>query len=106
MRLVVRGRNVELTPSIREYAERKLTRVAVGLPEEVPVELELVEESRWRHLAEATIFTKGPTLRASESATSLRAAIDKLAVNLERQVVRYREKRRIEPRRRSAHHGG
>jgi putative sigma-54 modulation protein len=105
MRLMVRGRNVELTPSIRDYAESKLARVAGRLPAEVPVELELVEEARSRHVAEATIFTKGPTLRASESATSLRVAIDKLAANLERQVVRYREKRGIEPRRRTAHHG-
>jgi ribosomal subunit interface protein len=57
------------------------------------------------HTAEGTVFTKGPTLHASESTSDLRTAIDRLVDNLERQAVKYREKRRNEPRRRTAHHG-
>ena len=45
------------------------------------------------HVAEATIWTKGPTLRAREAATGWEASIDQLVDKLERQVVRYREKR-------------
>ena len=105
MRLVVRGKNVELTSPIREYAEAKLARLEALLGEEVPVEVELGEETKLRPVAEATVFTKGQTIRASESADTLRAAVDALVDNLERQVIRYREKRRVEPRRRAAHHG-
>jgi putative sigma-54 modulation protein len=105
MRLALRGRNVELTPSIRQYAESKLAPLAGRLPAGVAVELELTEQTRARHIAEAIVFTKGPTIRASESGTSLRASIDRLATNLERQLTRYQEKRRDEPRRRAAHHG-
>ena len=57
-------------------------------------------------MAEGTIFTKGPTLRAREASRDIRAAIDQLVDNLERQVKRYREKRTEEPRRRTAHHDG
>src|ERR1700678_2861486 len=105
MRLALRGRNVELTPSIRDYAESKLATLAGRLPAGVAVELELTEDTRARHVAEATAFTKGPTIRARESGSSLRASIDRLAANLERQLTRYQEKRRDEPRRRAAHHG-
>jgi len=105
MRLALRGRNVELTPSIRDYTESKLATLAGRLPAGVAVELELTEATRARHVAEATVFTKGPTLRARESGTSLRVSIDRLAANLERQLTRYQEKRRDEPRRRAAHHG-
>jgi ribosome-associated translation inhibitor RaiA len=35
----------------------------------------------------------------------MRASIDALVSNLERQVVGYREKRRLERRRRTEHHG-
>ena len=105
MRLVVRARNVELTSAIRDYTERKLNRLSGRLPTEVAVEVELSEQTRARHIAEGTVFTKGPTLRARESGTSLRAAIDLLVENLERQVGRYQDKRRTEPRRRSSHHG-
>ena len=50
------------------------------------------------HVAEATIWTKGPTLRAREAATGWEASIDQLVDKLERQVVRYREKRRTTTR--------
>jgi len=106
MRLQVKGRNVEVTPSIRGYAESRLAKLERQLGDETSVEIELATESRHdEHTAEGIVFAKGPTLRARETAGDLRAAIDRLAENLERQVVRYREKRRHEPRRRTAHHG-
>jgi putative sigma-54 modulation protein len=46
------------------------------------------------HIAEATIWTKGPVLRARESAGDHKASIDQLVANLTRQAQRYREKRR------------
>ena len=53
-------------------------------------------------VAEATIFTKGPTLRAREASPDMKASIDQLVDKLERQVKRYREIRRLEPRRHAA----
>ena len=47
-----------------------------------------------KHIAEATIWTKGPTLRAREASPDMKASIDQLVDKLERQVTRYREKRR------------
>jgi putative sigma-54 modulation protein len=105
MRLQVRGRNMKLSPSMRAYAEGKLARLDKQLAAETSVDVELASEAPARHTAEATVFTKGPTLRASESTSDMRTAIDRMADSLERQVIRYREKRRHEPRRRSAHHG-
>jgi putative sigma-54 modulation protein len=109
MRLQVKGRNVEVTPSVLEYAETKLAKLDRQLAPDTQVEVELTEEKTRsvaaHHVAEATIFTKGPTLRAHESGPDVRTSIDRLVDNLERQVTRYREKRRHEPRRRTAHHG-
>src|SRR5579863_4651242 len=103
MRLVLRARNFELTAAVRDHAEAKLGRLGDRIPAEVAVEVELSEETRARHIAEATVFTKGTTIRARESGTNLRASIDMLVDNLERQLDRYHAKRRTEPRRRSAH---
>jgi len=109
MRLQVKGKNVEISPAIREYAEAKLAKLNKQLAEQTQVELELWEEKnpsiRASHVAEATIFTKGPTIRAREASRDMRASIDQLAENLERQVKRYREKRHEEPRRRAQHNG-
>ena len=97
MRLQVKGRNVEVSESIRRYAEEKLGKLERQLADPTQVELELAVETNPSiangHVAEATIWTKGPTLRARESSTAFEASIDQLVDKLERQVKRYREKR-------------
>jgi putative sigma-54 modulation protein len=109
MRLQVKGKNVEVTPSIREYAERKLRKLEKQLAEQTQVEVELSEQRNpsiaESHIAEATIFTKGPTLRAREESNDMKVSIDQLVEKLERQVKKYRERRRVEPRRHTEHNG-
>jgi putative sigma-54 modulation protein len=98
MRLQVHGRNVEVTDTLREYAEQKLAKLERQLHDLTRVELELAVERNpsiaASQVAEATVWTKGPVLRARESSADMRASIDLLTVKLERQVIRYREKRR------------
>jgi putative sigma-54 modulation protein len=109
MRLQVKGKNVEVTPSIRAYAERKLGKLEKQLAEQTQVEVELSEQKNpsiaESHVAEGTIFTKGPTLRAREASPDMKVSIDQLVEKLERQVKKYRERRRVEPRRHTEHHG-
>ena len=45
------------------------------------------------HIAEATVWTKGSTMRVRESSNAFETSIDQLSDKLERQVKRYREKR-------------
>jgi ribosome hibernation promoting factor len=98
MRLHVKGRNVEVSDSIRRYAEQKLAKLEKLVKDPTRVEVELHVEKNpsisANHVAEATVFTKGPTLRARESSADMKASIDQLVDKLERQVKRYREKRR------------
>src|SRR3954468_24164244 len=97
MQLQVKGKNVKVSDAIRDYAETKLRKLERQLSDPTKVELELSAEKNpsiaASHVAEATIWTKGPTLRARESAPDVRASIDLLVDKLERQVTRYREKR-------------
>ncbi len=109
MRLQVKGRNVGVSDSIRRYAEQKLGKLERQLADPTQVELELAVEHNPSiandHIAEATIWTKGPTLRARETSPGFEASIDQLVDKLERQVKRYREKRsRRETGRRAAAH--
>jgi putative sigma-54 modulation protein len=87
-----------VSEAIRSYAEEKLGRLERQLADPTRVELELAVEKNPsiadNHIAEATIWTKGPVLRAKEASTDMRASIDLLADKLERQVTRYRQKRR------------
>jgi putative sigma-54 modulation protein len=109
MRLQVKGKNVDVSPSIRDYAERKFAKLDKQLAELTQVEVELSEQRNpsiaESHVAEGIIFTKGPTLRAREATPDMKASIDQLVEKLERQVKRYREMRRVEPRRHVPHNG-
>jgi putative sigma-54 modulation protein len=98
MRLQVKGKNLEVPPAIREYAESKLAKLDRHLHETAQVELELSMERNPsianNAVAEATVWTKGPVVRARESSSDMKASIDQLVAKLERQVKRAREKRR------------
>ena len=91
------GRGVEVSDAIRSYAEKRLRKLERQLPDP-RIELELYAEHnpsiRDHHVAEATVWTRGPVLRAREASSDVRAAIDQLVDKLERQVTRYREKRK------------
>jgi putative sigma-54 modulation protein len=97
LRLQVKGKNVEVSESLHRYAQEKLAKLERHLNDATRLELELaVEKNRSiadSQIAEATVWTKGPILRARESSDDMRASIDLLVAKLERQVKRYREKR-------------
>ena len=103
MQLTVKGKNLDLTPELVSYAERKIGKLQKLLADQTRVTVELAVERNpsiaANQIAEATIWTKGPVLRAREASTDMKAAIDALADKLERQVERYRDKRTVERRR-------
>jgi putative sigma-54 modulation protein len=107
VRLQVKGKNVEVSEALRGYAQEKLGKLERHLNDATLLELELAVERNpsiaENQVAEATVWTKGPILRASERSTDMRASIDLLAVKLERQVHRYRDKRRRGPARHQEH---
>ena len=107
MQLQVKGRNLDVTDAIRSYAEQKLAKLDRQL-NDPRVELELALERNpsiaANHVAEATIWTRGPVLRAREASSDMRASIDQLVEKLERQVTRYRHQGKT--RRRKARANG
>ncbi len=98
MRLQVKGKNVEVSESVKSYAQRKLGKLEKHLNDSARLELELAVERNPsvsnNQVAEATIWTKGPVIRARESTADMKASIDLLVDKLERQAVRLHEKRR------------
>jgi len=101
MKIQVKGRHVIVTDPLREYAEEKLTRLHRLLSERhiddvTLVELELIVEkshpSGESQIAEATIFTRGPVLRARESSPDMYASIDLVYEKLQRHVKKYHDK--------------
>jgi putative sigma-54 modulation protein len=108
MQFQVKSRNVEVSDAIKTYAEEKLSKLERQL-DDPRVELELAVEKNpsiaENQVAEATIWTSGPVLRAREASPDMRSSIDQLVEKLERQVTRYRTRRR-DRRRRAARASG
>ena len=97
MQLRVNGRGVEVSDAIRAYAAKRLGKLERQL-QDPRIELELYAENnpsiKESHVAEATVWTRGPVLRARERSQDVRASIDQLVDKLERQVTRHRDKRK------------
>src|SRR5689334_12768056 len=97
MQLHVKGRNLEVNASMREYVERKLRKLDRRVHELTEVEIELAVERNpsiaESQVAEATVHLKGHTLRARETARDMKAAVDELTDKLVRQVRDIHDKR-------------
>jgi putative sigma-54 modulation protein len=110
VRLQVKGKNVAVTDSLKDYALQKLGKLDKHLNDAARLELELQVEKNPsisdNQVAEATVWTKGPVLRARESSSDMKASIDLLVDKLERQARRYRDKRRRGPGHHNNHDPG
>ena len=101
MKTQIKGRNVTVTEALQEYANEKIEHVHKLLQqrkidEVTRVELELKVEKNPSIpepcIAEATVFTRGPVIRARESSTDMYAAIDLVTDKLVRRVKKYHDK--------------
>jgi ribosome hibernation promoting factor len=97
MQLHVKGKNLEVSDSMRAYVERKVQKLDRRVHDLTEVEIELAVEHNPRiaesQVAEATVHLKGHTLRAREAARDMRVAVDELVDKLLRQVKDLHDKR-------------
>ncbi len=106
MKLDVHGRNIEITDWIREYVEKKVSRLERILPQAREAHADLVQadtrSASDRYTAQLTIWTNGQILRAEESTSDIFASIDAIADKMYRQIEHYKGKRFESKRRESA----
>jgi len=88
---------LELTPEIRDYAERRLAKINRHLSSfSIDSRLELSEEktksAEQRFISKITVAGKGTVHRAEERAEDLFTSIDKVAAVMTRQLENHKEK--------------
>ena len=98
MKLVIHGKNIEITDAIREYVNQKIEKAVShfqNLTMEVDVHLSVARNPRIspNQAAEVTIYANGTVIRAEESSETLYASIDLVADKIARQLRKYKEKR-------------
>lgn len=88
----IRGENVEVTPAIREYVEKKVAKLeryfSEGITATAHVNLKVYQDKQTK--VEITIPMKDLTLRAEERHNDMYAAIDLIVDKLERQIRKYK----------------
>ncbi|KKZ13078.1 MAG: Light-repressed protein A [Candidatus Synechococcus spongiarum 15L] len=96
MKLLIHGRNLEITQAISDYTRDKLSRAVAkfeGLISEANVHLSVARNpSVQQQTAEVTVFANGAIIRAEERSENLYASIDLVSSKLSRQLRRYKER--------------
>lgn len=99
MKLVIQGKNIEITDSIREYVNQKIEKAIAhfqAMITEVDVHLSVARNPRInsKQVAEVTVYVNGAVVRAEEASETLYASIDLVADKITRQLRKFKEKRR------------
>ena len=96
MKLLIHGRNLEITPALRDYTQAKLERATSHFGDavrEADVHLSVARNPRVpQQTAEVTVFANGTVIRAQERSENLYASIDLAAGKLARQLRRWKER--------------
>jgi putative sigma-54 modulation protein len=98
MKLVIQGKNIEITDAIREHVHQKIQKAVAHyeqLAPEIDVNLSVANNPRItdQQTAEVTIYANGTIIRAEESSENLYASIDMVADKVSRRMRKYKEKR-------------
>lgn len=101
MNVMLRGKNIDLTPALRGYVEKKVGRIERFIDQPVEAQVNLYVE-RGRHIVEVTANVNGLLIRGEEATNDMYASIDLVANKLEKQVQRYRSKFRSQRQKEAA----
>ena len=102
MRTIVRGKNLEVPERVRQYAERKFSRLERLLDDRTDAIVELSNEAHRSatdaHIVDVQLVIDGKTLRSTASGASYQAALDVVVDKVERQAIDFKEKPRVRAR--------
>ena len=99
MKVIIEGKNIELTNAIKDYVNEKLHRLQNHYEQiikghEVKVKLSVLKNPRItdNNITEVTIFLDGKIIRSEHASEDMYASIDLVADKLDRQIKKYKEK--------------
>jgi putative sigma-54 modulation protein len=103
MNLSISGHHLEVTPALREYVTVKLDRIRRHFDQVIDVNV-FLSVDKLRQKAEIALHVRGKDIFAESVDEDLYAAIDSLVDKLDRQVLKYKDKRFAHPHEAIKHH--
>ncbi len=96
MKILIHGKNLELTGALREYTEAKIEKAThhyKDIVKEADIHLSIEKNPRVSfQTAEVTIFANGTVIRAEEKTENLYSSIDLVSNKLCRKLRKYKER--------------
>ena len=96
MKILIHGKNLELTGALKEYTEAKIEKAThhyKDIVKEADIHLSIEKNPRVSfQTAEVTIFANGPVIRAEEKTENLYSSIDLVSNKLCRKLRKYKER--------------
>ncbi len=91
MNIIINGRHLDITPSLREYAESKVRKFEKYLSS-ISEAVVTLEVEKYRHKAEVLLKANGVMIQAESVTGEIYSSIDEVVEKLERQTKKYKEK--------------
>jgi putative sigma-54 modulation protein len=96
-KLVIKGKNIDVTPALKEYIGKKLSKLDKYAQHIIEVVVEMHVEKNPRiadnNIIDVNIYANGAVLRAEEANPDMYASIDLVIDKLDRQMKKYEEKK-------------
>lgn len=90
MQIVIKGKNVEVTPALRAYAEKRVSKLDRYFDEPNLTAQVMMRVERELHVVEVTVQVDALLLRGEERTGDMYASIDGVLEKLERQIKKYK----------------
>jgi len=91
MKIIFKGKHIEVTDAMRNYIEKRLSKIERHFDHILEVIVTLSVEKN-RQIVEATLQASRALIRAEEETDDMYTSIDKVVDKLERQIQKYKEK--------------
>lgn len=91
MRYIISGKNIDITPGLRDAAESKLGKLERYFSPDTEVHVTMSVE-KGRQKIEVTIPVKGTMIRAEQDSSDMYVSIDLVEEIIERQIKKYKTK--------------
>lgn len=93
MAITVRGKNIEITPALRDYVSKRVGKITKYFDGASMGEITaILTVNKSRHSVEVTVPINGILLRGEEVTTDMYASIDLVIEKLEKQIEKYKTK--------------
>lgn len=89
MTVIVRGKNINVTPALKEYVEKKVAIITKQFKVVGDISA-IMRVEKGRHIVEITVPASGIVLRAQESTDDMYSSIDLVVEKIERQIHKYK----------------